>query len=333
MRFIILLIYCLYINPAIADSVRVRTAIIKSQHLSDKYESAGILKKNNTKDVYSQVSGAVDYIIDPIKANKVDKGAKIFSVDENVASVKNNAAKSLYQEMKSGYESNVKLYKKKMISNDVLEQSKNHFMNAKFQLVQTKKEYDNMVILASEDVIVSPISYRVGDIVQAGEYLFSTTRVGDDKKAEIMIALPSIYLGKIDYKSNIFLLVDDKKIRGDIVRIAKSLNDGSFAVKVTLNSNSDLIHNQIYKVICLYNEHEGLVVPESSIMSSKDGPYIYVVDKKHIVQKVIVKTGVKIGNMSEIISPKIKSGDLVITDGIVKVSPGVKVEIISKEHN
>ena len=79
------------------------------------------------------------------------------------------------------------------------------------------------------------------NLIKAGYASCSTTRICNHKKAGIALSISSIYLGKLAYNAQIFLLVDSKKLRC-IVSIAGCMTQGSFVVKIIFYSTVNLVY-------------------------------------------------------------------------------------------
>ena len=66
------------------------------------------------------------------------------------------------------------------------------------------------------------------------------------------------------------------------------------------------------------------VVPAASVLEDKDGQYVFTVDGSNKAQQVRIKTGEQIGT-DLVVTEGLKVGDIVITEGIQKVRPGITV--------
>ena len=76
-----------------------------------------------------------------------------------------------------------------------------------------------------------------------------------------------------------------------------------------------------------FDFHKGLAVNENSILRSDKGSYIYLV-KDNKIKKQYVDTHTRTAEMIEIVSNEINEGDLVVIEGLNKISDGSSVNII-----
>lgn len=109
-------------------------------------------------------------------------------------------------------------------------------------------------------------------------------------------------------------------------------NTGTILLKGRLpNSNRELWPGAFVRVKVLYRmAPNALIVPPSSVLMGKDGPYVYTVDKdgKAIAENVTVLTRTE--EFTAIQSDGVHVGDTVIVDGQINVAPGLLVNVVSK---
>jgi membrane fusion protein, multidrug efflux system len=95
------------------------------------------------------------------------------------------------------------------------------------------------------------------------------------------------------------------------------------------NEERELWPGEFIRVKVLYRIAPGaLIVPPSSVLMGKDGPYIYTVDEnaKAVVENVTVLTRTE--EYIAIQSEQVHAGDTVIVDGQINVAPGLMVNVI-----
>jgi membrane fusion protein (multidrug efflux system) len=73
---------------------------------------------------------------------------------------------------------------------------------------------------------------------------------------------------------------------------------------------------------------QGILIPEIAVVFREDKQYLYLVTDENVVESRPVSLGTRIDGQVEILNG-IEPGDRVITEGIVKVSPGQKVRILN----
>lgn len=79
-------------------------------------------------------------------------------------------------------------------------------------------------------------------------------------------------------------------------------------------------------ILRLAEQENAVVVPSQAVQTGQDGDYIFIIKPDMTVESRTVKV-TRTVNGEAIIGEGIKSGDLVVTDGQIRLVPGVKVQI------
>ncbi len=108
-------------------------------------------------------------------------------------------------------------------------------------------------------------------------------------------------------------------------------NTGTILLKGRLpNEDRFLWPGEFIKVKVLYKmAPDALIVPPSSVLIGKDGPYIYTVDKEGIAKAINVGVLTRTEQYIALQSDNVHAGDTVIVDGQINVAPGIKVNAVA----
>ena len=109
---------------------------------------------------------------------------------------------------------------------------------------------------------------------------------------------------------------------------AVSNSAGTIELRATFpNDGCRLVPGQLVDVtVALANIKNAIVVPRVAVNIGPDSQYVYVVTPEHVVEQHNVKVLFDDGtNMA--IASDVKPGDMVITDGALRVLPGGKVTV------
>ena len=103
---------------------------------------------------------------------------------------------------------------------------------------------------------------------------------------------------------------------------------GTIVLKGTFaNRNLRLWPGEFVSVLLrLSEQRNATVVPAAAVMTGQQGDYIFVIKPDMSVESRTVKVARTVGN-EDVIAEGIKPGDTVVTDGQVRLVPGLKVEI------
>ena len=108
---------------------------------------------------------------------------------------------------------------------------------------------------------------------------------------------------------------------------------GTVTMRATFqNKDNKLLHGEFVNVK-LYANHpvKVPVVPIVAVQENQEGKYVYTIDEIGMPKLTYIKVQGQSGD-NWIVKDGLKAGDRVIVDGILKVTPGTPVKIVSKEE-
>ena len=108
---------------------------------------------------------------------------------------------------------------------------------------------------------------------------------------------------------------------------------GTVTMRATFqNPANKLLHGEFVTIKVYANSPENVpVVPITAVQENQEGKYVYKMDENNLPQLTYIKVQGQAGN-NWIVKKGLKKGDRVITEGILKVTPGTPVKIITKEE-
>ena len=153
----------------------------------------------------------------------------------------------------------------------------------------------------------------------------------------IDFSIPEQYLGVVkDYMAKGRLEVeatpygDPKPERGFLTFVDNTVDNttGTIKLKGTFaNSDHRLWPGQFSTVsLRLAEEENAVVVPSPAVQEGQSGQFVYVVGADMSAESRPVKVARTIGNLS-VLSQGVKPGETVVTDGQLRIFPGLKVQI------
>ncbi len=107
---------------------------------------------------------------------------------------------------------------------------------------------------------------------------------------------------------------------------------GTFSVRAEMaNPNHVLLPGQFTKVRLLLDVMENAtVVPQKALIQEKGASYIYVMRRDSVVERRYIEVSAEFGN-NMVVERGLVPGEMVVTEGVNKLSPGVKVTIARPE--
>jgi membrane fusion protein, multidrug efflux system len=144
------------------------------------------------------------------------------------------------------------------------------------------------------------------------ETLLSSLRVG-----QIVDAIPAAY--------------PDHPVQGRISSIDPTVDPATRAVMVrALLPNPDrlLKPGMLLTIAVRSSERRSLAVPELAVVGDGDERYVYLFNADGTVHRIGIRTGARQNGLIEVLDG-LKPGAKIVTDGVVKLSDGMKVETAS----
>ncbi|MBK8839357.1 MAG: efflux RND transporter periplasmic adaptor subunit [Hyphomonadaceae bacterium] len=218
---------------------------------------------------------------------------------------------------------------------------------AQLELERTKSAYDAAVANVGaiqarlrDRVLVAPFSGVLGfRQVSNGAYVSPGQPVAnliDDSQMRLEFGVPSIYVS--DLKAGLGISATTKDIigrtfTGTLTSVDNAIDPTTLAVKVraTLPNQDGALRAGTSMTVTLSSApRTALSVPEIAIIAEGSKTFVYVVDRTrqpNVVAKTEVVLGTRERGTVEVVSG-IKSGDMIVTDGVLKLRPGGAVRIM-----
>lgn len=217
---------------------------------------------------------------------------------------------------------------------------------AQLELDRTKSAYEAAVANTGairarlrDRVLIAPFAGVLGfRQISTGAYVSPGQNVAtliDDSQMRLEFGVPSIYLTSLRPGLEITASTKDipgRNFVGKLTSIDNAIDPVTLAVKVraTLpNKDGALKAGTSMSVELISRPRTSLVISEISVVAEGSKNFVYVVDQSK-QPNVAVKTEVTLGSRErgavEVLTG-LKSGDVVITDGVLKVRPGGPVRV------
>ncbi len=213
---------------------------------------------------------------------------------------------------------------------------------ARAQVRQSQAAVDNAKVQLSYCQIRSPIDGRTGSsIVTAGNLVTpndSTPLVTVDQVSPIYatFTVPEKYLPDVQkYSSSgnlkVIAQLDAGSSRvGTLSSFDNQVNQatGTLQLKASFQNDDNLLWpgRFVNIVLTLTDQPDAIVVPAQSVQTSQQGQFIYVLKPDQTVEmrKIVLDRTVR---DEAVISSGLVAGETIITDGMLRVTPGAKVQI------
>jgi RND family efflux transporter MFP subunit len=308
------------------DRALVKSVKVKKLELFDQFNVIGQCKNDQSRSYYANISGRID-LLSAKQGDTINAGEIIIAIDKKIAEASKAKAEATFKSAESSYLRDRSLFEKKVISSESLEKSKVNCETARLTLAEAMKTYNDMVITAPFDGRIGVVKARTGDKLNIGDYLFSIVAISPKN---VFIQLPESLYSKVSNRTEAIITdTNGNKAKAMVSTVSQYLSDkGTIDAKVIIDNGNDLIHGSYINVELIINKHNGLVVPEQSLLKNDKGNFVYQIGNNNAVKQVYVDLGTRMDNFIEVVSNNLNEGDLIVLEGLTKVQDGSIIELM-----
>lgn len=309
----------------------VETAVIKPTAYENKISSTGTLLSIPGTVVKPEIAGRITKIYFKSGQN-VEKGTVLIEINPDIAKAKLESAQAELRLNKLNFERSQKLYNNKPrdISKSAFDEARANYDKAKALADGAKAVFDQTTIEAPFSGKLGISQVNEGDFVTIGQSIVNLQTM-DPLKVDFSI--PEGYLRKIAVGQKVVLKTDSypqENFGGTVEAIESLINPNTRTLNVRANvPNKDgkLIPGGFAEVSLQISKKEDIMIPQTAIVYSATGNYVFkVVDGK------AVKTTITIGkkdSKSAIVKSGLKTGDIIVISGQLKIQPGAPVIVVN----
>jgi multidrug efflux system membrane fusion protein len=311
----------------------------------------------STATVHSQIGGIIS-TVNIQEGQEVKKGDLLFTIDPRpsqaaLAAARANFARDQAQleNLKIQFNREQKLFDQKLVSQDEYDTSRAGMDALVGTVAADQAAITNAELNLEFCQIRSPIDGKTGglqahagNVVKAPDDTLLT--INQTHPIYVEFAVPEQYLpeikkqmaGKALAVQATFENMDGPPTQGELTFVdnAVDMTTGTINLKATFpNEDNSLWPGQFVQVVLTLSElMDAIVVPSQAVQMGQGGQFVYVVNQnptnaaEQIVENRPVKTGIPFGGET-VVQSGLKAGETVVTDGQLRLAPGVKVMVKS----
>lgn len=301
---------------------------------------SGYLEKSYFKEGDFVKTGQTLFLIEPTEFSNAEKVAK--------ANVENIQSQLVYAEKQLARAS--ELVKKDYIAKSQYDNLLAQRDALKAQLASAKASYGDAQRNMSYTTVKAPVDGRIGIIaVTVGNYVSPSsgplTTINSTNPIYVTFPLDSNdynLLAEADQEANTnrkVELIFNSGEKYDLTGVQDfhdnkiDQSTGTVTMRATFeNPNNQLLHGEFVTIKLYSNKSVKVpVVHQTAVQENQAGKYVYKLDENNIPELVYIKTGEQDGEFW-VVNSGLKPGDMVVTDGLQKVTPGKPVTLKTKEE-
>lgn len=328
---------------------------IKEENVIRNFEAPGRVVSKYQVSIMARISGYLQKSFFK-EGDYVKAGETLFLIEPAEYQNASNVAGANIQNIKAQLDyANKQLARaEELVKQDYIAKSKYDEILAsrnalQAQLKAAQSTYNDTNRNLSYTTVKAPVDGRIGIIdVTVGNYVSpssgSLTTINSTNPIYVTFPLSSddyTDISTIDNKANekrrveLFFQNGEKyNLEGvqDFLDNKVDQSTGTVTMRATFqNPDNRLLHGEFVNVkVYANNPVKVPVVPVVAVQENQEGKYVYKLDEKNLPVLTYIKVQGQTGE-NWIVKDGLKKGDKVIVEGILKVTPGNPVNIVSKE--
>lgn len=315
--------------------VKVMKVEVSEGVLTKKYVGTAAPSKSVT--LSASYSGTLENL-NVSRGDRVRKGDRLAVIrSQNVLSMAESAEAALHR-AEDGYKRSLKMYENGGIAEVKMVEIETQLAEARAAAKAAKAAVEDCTVKAPFDGTVSDVFAERGTEVTA---LSPLAKIYDISSMKISFSVPENEIGNIRLGDRAVVEVpalgtvsEDgnrvvKKFEAKVSEKGISGSSVSHSYECTLvplGDCSELMPGMVCK-ISLGSSRGGYVLPSSLVRTDASGRYVWGLTGANTVRKIYITTGDFVNRGVSVLSG-LEEGDLVITEGMQKVSTGMKVRIL-----
>ena len=299
-------------------------------NIEDRIEALGTLRANESVELTSSVTETVTALhFDD--GDRVEAGQVLVEMTSDEEHAQLEEARATVAEARRQYERIKSLREKQTAAESLLDQRHREWETGRARLAAIKSRLADRLINAPFAGVVGLRNVSVGALVEPGDVI---TTLDDDSVMKLDFSVPAVYLGMLTTDLPVTATTrawQGRSFEGRVKSIDSRVDPVTRTVMVRAllpNSDHALRPGMLMQVELLDRQREAIVIPEECLVPLGKRQFVFVVDPAadNTVERREVSIGTRRPGQVEIVEG-LDSGELIITDGTLKVRAGSKVTI------
>jgi membrane fusion protein, multidrug efflux system len=294
----------------------------------------------STVTVHSQIQGMIKKIYFKEGA-EVKSNALLFTIDPRPAQAVLAHDKAQLKNAEIQFNREQKLFDQKLVSQDDYDTSKATRDTLAATVQSDELNLSFTEIRAPFDGVTGALQKNEGDVVKAPDDTLLT--INQIHPIYVAFAVPEQFLPEIKKEMKVrtlevsvtFQNMEGPPPQGKLTFIDNSVDEttGTIQLRATFpNEDGALWPGQFVQVELTLSELTNVVVvPSQAVQTGQNGEFIYVVKSDQTVEERPVTIGISYDGET-VVEKGLNAGETVVTDGQLRLAPGVKVSVKTNEE-
>ncbi|MBA3817195.1 MAG: efflux RND transporter periplasmic adaptor subunit [Parachlamydiaceae bacterium] len=333
--------------------IPVHTAEVKLQDIPHYFHSPGTLKPAILIEIKPQTSGMLQ-TVHFTEGQFIKKGTPLFTIDSQPYIIRLHESEAQLAQNKAAIDSTRKkldrytsLAKKELIPLQEWDEMHSQIANQEAQLQGNEARVAAARLDLQRCEIAAPMNGRVGKLeVHPGNLINASQSTPLTTMANIEVLTVEFTITEREYqqlspehrKGNYPIEISSLCNSAEVSKGSLTFLDHSFDPQTGLlllkgkmvNASHKFLPGQHVQVrIPIKTTIDAIVVPQKAVKVNQLGSYVYVIKEDKTVDLRPVKIGDEVGELV-IVNEGLTPNELVVTDGHLRLSPGLSVEILEE---
>ncbi|GAB5500591.1 MAG: efflux RND transporter periplasmic adaptor subunit [Pseudohongiellaceae bacterium] len=300
--------------------------------IADEVESVGTTVANESVDVTSAVSDTVSRIAFEDGAY-VEEGEILVELTSVSESTRLAEAQATVDEAERQFDRLQGLSADRLVAGSELDTARTARQTAQARLEGVMADLEDRLVRAPFSGYLGFRNVSPGSLLTPGTVI---TTLDDVSVMNLDFRIPEVYLADIQTGQSIAarsIVYADRDFEGRINVIGSRIDPvtRSVSVRAEIDNPDRLLRPGMLMTVALeLNEERALVVPERSVIAAQGQQYVYVVGAENRIERRSVSVGRRRDGLVEITSG-LEAGERVVSEGTIRVRPGLTVRIEGEE--
>ena len=297
----------------------------------DEVRSIGYVKGCKEVMLKAEINSKIKQI-NFTEGSYVKEGDELITLDDVEFNAKKEQAEAEYKLAQADYDRVKSAYEKKAVPLKDYDAATAKLQAAKARFEEAEDLLSKTVIKAPFDGYIGIMKISSGNLVQRGQEL---AFIVDTSTVFVEFMVPARYSNSVDSGQIVNVNIDaypDTTFSGVVQAVDSAVDqkNHSIFVKASIDNEKQLLKHGLYaNVVLVIGEKTGVIlIPEDALAREGSIDYVWVIDKKDRAYRKRVVVGSKSGYYVEIVNG-LQEGDVVVVAGHLKLSDGIKAQILN----
>lgn len=309
----------------------VKIEVVQPESFKEVISLSGSLTASEEVDLTLEATGRITYL-NLQEGTRVQKGEVLIRLNSDDLQAQLQKSDALLKELTSR-----DLRLKALLAKEAVSQQEYDQFTAEMAVV--KADFALVKAQIAKTEVRAPFSGRVGlRYVSMGAFVDPNSRIAELVNADPMyvdFSVPEKYASQVKTGMTLMFTVENlpDTFAAEVKAIAPRIDANTRTLQVraaTKNTNYVLIAGAFSKVILQLNEiPAALMVSNTAVVPQMNAKKLFLI-KDGVVKQVVITTSNRTANRV-VVATGLSAGDTVITAGVLKVRPGISVEILEQQ--